>query len=181
MKKCMMIVSVLLLGATPALAAKVYIDYAAGYDFGGVETFQYVETLETNADSLMDARIVDNLRRQLVEGGLVEVDENPDIYVTYHVTTRDQQVFETTGYGYGGVRRGWRRWGTGVTATTTERTYTEGTLIVDAYDAKDKQMVWRGTATLTVKDNPEKRAKQIAKILDKMGKRWRKILEEEGQ
>jgi hypothetical protein len=60
-------------------------------------------------------------------------------------------------------------------------TYTEGTLIVDAYEAKDKKMIWRGTGTVTVKEKPEKQVEQIETILDKMGNKWQKILKNEGE
>ena len=54
--------------------------------------------------------------------------------------------------------------------------YTEGTLIIDGYEPKEKKMVWRGTGTVTVKAKPEKQTKQVEKILTKMGKKWEKIL-----
>ena len=66
--------------------------------------------------------------------------------------------------------------GSSVTTTTT---YTNGTLIIDAYEPAEKQLVWRGTGTVTVKEKPEKQAKQINKILTKMGKEWEKILKKQ--
>jgi len=49
--------------------------------------------------------------------------------------------------------------------------------IVDAYDSASKEMVWRGTGTVTVKDDPAKQVKQLKSILTKMGKQWDKILD----
>jgi hypothetical protein len=45
--------------------------------------------------------------------------------------------------------------------------YTEGTLSVDAFDAKTRQPLWHGQATGTVssKPNPEKVEKAVAKIM----------------
>lgn len=37
-------------------------------------------------------------------------------------------------------------------------------------------MIWRGTGTVTIKEKPEKQAKQIDNILEKIGNRWDKIL-----
>jgi hypothetical protein len=45
----------------------------------------------------------------------------------------------------------------------------------------DKKMVWRGTGTVTVKAKPEKVTQQIQNILDKLGKRWAKILKGQGK
>ena len=66
-------------------------------------------------------------------------------------------------------------------STTTASTYTEGTLIVDAYEPVDGMMVWRGTGTVTVKSKPEKQTKQVQKIMAKMGSKWEKILANQGE
>ena len=183
MKKALGFSAALLLLAMPAAAQKVNIDYSRDFDFSKVKTFQYVETDETKAPSdLMDGRIVGAIKRELKEGGLTEVTENPDLYVTYHIATQDNTVYNTTNFGYGGYWGGWYGWGGGMgTSTTTASSYTEGTLIIDAYDPADKKMVWRGMGTVTVKDDPAKRGKQLDKILDKLGKRWNKILAEQGK
>jgi len=47
-------------------------------------------------------------------------------------------------------------------------TYAMGTLVVDLYDAHTRQMVWRGVATDSVSDKPEKDTQRITKALQKM-------------
>ena len=173
----------LMLAVTPVAAQQVTIDYAKDVDFKAVKTFQYTETKETNAqDSMMGDRIVTDLKAQLTEAGLTEVKDSPDIFVTYHMTSKEDTVLNTTGFGYGGFGVGWGRWGGGMaSSTTTESTYTEGTLIVDAYQASDKKMIWRGTGTVTVATKPEKQEQQIQKVLTKMGTKWSKILKNQGE
>lgn len=172
----------LLLMASPSLAQKIDIDYAQDFDFDKVETFAYVETEDTNsADSLMHGRIEEAIVEELTAGGLKQVDADADLYVTYHLASKDNTVLNTTSYGYGGYGRGWRRRGGGMaSSTTTTHTYTEGTLIVDAYEPSEKKMVWRGTGEVTLKSKPEKKAKQITKIMSKMGSQWEKILAKQG-
>jgi len=188
MKKALGIIIVLGLAATPALAQKVNIDYAHDYDFDSIETFQYVDTDDTNYESpMMHDRIVAMITDGLKDGGLTEVTENPDIYVTYHVATEGRTSYTTTSFGYGGYYGGWGgygRYGYGpgmTTSQTTARNYTEGTLIIDAYGGEEKKMIWQGTGTVTVKDNPEKRVKQLEKILNKLSKKWKKILAGKGK
>jgi hypothetical protein len=192
MKKVLGLIFVVVLVATPAMAQKVAVDYAHDFDYSGVKTFQYVDTEESNAkNELMAGRIAELIKKELREGGLTEVQENPDIFVTYHVTTEELSSFNTTsmGYGgYGGYGPGWGGWGgygyggTGMASSTTYETrYTEGTLIIDGYDPSDKKLVWRGTGTVTVKAKPEKQVKQVEKILAKIGKRWDKILAGKGK
>lgn len=175
----------LALVATPALAQQINIDYDHAFDFDKVKTFTYVETKESNAkDPLMDGRIKDAIIKALTEGGLQNVDSDADLYVTYHVSTKENTVLNTTNFGYGGYGGGWGRWGGGVgmgTSTTTASTYTEGTLIVDAYGPGDQKMVWRGTGTVTVKSKPEKQTQQIDNIIAKMGAKWEKILANQGK
>jgi len=193
MKKALGLVFVLALAATPALAQKVTVDYAHDFDFSGVKTFQYVDTRESNSkNELMAGRIVEMIKKELREGGLTEVQENPDLYVTYHVTTEEMSSFNTTGMGYGGYGGygpGWGGYGGygyggygGMASTTTYETkYTDGTLILDGYDPTDKKLVWRGTGTVTIKDKPEKQIKQVDKILTRIGAKWDKILAGKGK
>ncbi len=191
MKRTLGLVCVLFLAATPAMAQKVTIDYAHDFDFSGVKTYQYVETKDSDIkNELMADRITTMFKKELAEGGLKEVTENPDIYVTYHSTSKENTSYNTTsmGYGgYGGYGGGWGGYGRyggmgGMGSSTTyATTYTEGTLIFDAYEPGDKTLVWRGTGTVTVKAKPEKQIKQVDNILKKLGSKWDKILAGQGK
>ena len=191
MKKALGLVFVLALAATPAMAQKVTIDYAHDFDFSAVKTFQYVETKDSDIkNELMADRITTMFKKELAEGGLKEVTENPDIYVTYHATSKENTSYNTTsmGYGgYGGYGAGWGGYGRyggygGMASSTTYETkYTEGTLIIDGYDPTDKKLVWRGTGTVTVKAKTEKQIKQVDNILKKLGSKWDKILVGQGK
>ena len=177
--------------ALPAFAQKVTIDYAREFDFDSAQTFQYVDTDESNIQDnmIMADRVVSMIKKELREGGLREVEENPDLYVTYHFTSQERKSYSTTSMGYGGYWDDWGGWG-GYggfggpmmgSSTTQEYSYEEGTLIIDAYDSQEKKMVWRGSGTVTVKDKPEKQVKQVEKILAKLGNRWDKILAGKGK
>ena len=184
MKKILGLVFVLALAATPAMAQKVTIDYAHDFDFGSIKTFQYVNTKDTNPkNELMANRVVEMIKKELTEGGLTEVSENPDIYVTVHYASQERSSFTTTNFGYGGYWGGWGGWGypSMGSSMTTEQTYTDGTLVIDAYDAKEKKMIWRGTGTVTVKAKPEKQIQQVDNILTKLGNKWDKILAGKGK
>ena len=184
MKKILPLIFVLALVATPAMAQKVNIDYAHEFDFDSVKTFTYVSTDETNiqGNELMAGRVSSMIRQKLIQGGLQEVKEGGDLYITYHFSAEDKTVYNTTNFGYGGAWGGYYGWGGGMgSSTTTASTFTEGTLVIDAYDGKEKKMVWRGTGTVTVKAKPEKQIKQVENILHKLGNRWDKILKGQGK
>ncbi len=193
MRKMFGLLVVFAVVATPALAQKITIDYAHDFDFSQVKTFTYVDTEDSNSgNQLTDNRLRNAILTELREGGLAQVAADGDIYVTYHVTTQDNTVFNTTSYGYGGWGPGWGgygRYGYGGFyggmgmggSTTPATTYTDGTLIIDAYEPSEKKMVWRGTGTVTIKAKPEKQVKQVDNILRKMGNKWDKILKNQGK
>ena len=169
----------LLLVTAPVYAQKIDIDYAHDYDFEKVKTFAYVDTKETNhPNQLMDGRIKAAIIEQLKEIGLEQAENDADLYITYHIKTSENTVFNTTGFARGGMGRGWGGWGGGAAmVTTTATTYTDGTLIVDASEPDENKLVWRGASTVTIKANPAKQADQIEKVVTKMGQRWARILD----
>jgi Domain of unknown function (DUF4136) len=115
-----------------------------------------------SAISLSEQRIHDGVNAQLQAQGMTQVDSNPNVFVATHVTTQTVPQVIAPGFGY---------WGFGGGMATVQ-TYTEGTLVVDLYDATTKKMVWRGVATATVSSKPEKNAAKIDKSLAKMFARY---------
>jgi hypothetical protein len=182
------VVVVLGMAASPAFAQKVVLDYAHDFDFKSATTFSYVDTKDTNIkNGLMAHRVVSAIKKELGTHGLNEVQNNPDLFVTYHFSTQDNQVFTTTSMGMGGAGRGagWGRWGAGGvgmgTSTTRATTFTEGTLVIDLFDPEEKNLVWRGSGTVTLKGKAEAQIKQVDNVLKKLGKRWDKIVAGKGK
>ncbi len=138
-------------------------DYDREADFSQISTFGWTGKQHPKINDLVHNRIVNSLRTQLEAKGIDEVDSNPDVLVTYYGQHDDRTVIDTSNYGYG-YGRGWGWGGAGMgSSTTTVRTYKEGTIIVDIYGAGDKQLIWRGTVTGTISDNPQKNEKNIVK------------------
>ena len=77
------------------------------------------------------------------------------------------------GWGYGGA---WGYgWGGGMgasTSTTTTSTIRNGTLAIDMMDPQRKQLVFRGVATDTLNDKPEKNTKKLNKALAKIFEKY---------
>jgi hypothetical protein len=167
------------LGAMPAAAQKVQIDYDKTVDFSKYETFAWDETAGTSlaeASPLMHSRLKNAIEDEFGKAGVTEVEpgENPDFYITYHTNTKDQVRYNTVDYGY---RRGpgWY-WGGGFGhSATSAYTYSKGTLVIDIWDAHTENLVWRGVSTATVPENPEKAARLIDSSVSKLAKKWRKM------
>ncbi len=139
------------------------IDFDRDANFSQFKTFAYKSTTPAE-DQLMDRRIVAAIEEELSQEGIQKVDANPDVYTTYHAATQSQRSWNTTGMGYG-YGPGWY-WGGGMgTTTTREVQYEVGTLVIDVWDAKKKQLVFRGLVSGTISDNPQKNAKNIRKAV----------------
>jgi len=82
-------------------------------------------------------------------------------------TTQTQQTLDTFYEGFGG---GWRWRGMGVfgDSTTTVENYKVGTLVVDLFDANNKKLIWRGSASDTLSDKSDKNIKSLDKGVQKM-------------
>ncbi len=156
--------------AAVAMAAcstlKTSTDYRPGTDFGKYKTFAFKNTEDIKNNILVD-RIKSALGTQLRAKGFTENDQNPDLIVVAHPRLSQQTQINTynTGWGYGW---GWRG-GMGTTTSTVDQ-IPVGTLIVDLVDAKDKELVWRGTASDTLKEKatPEERDKSLNDAMAKL-------------
>lgn len=164
----------LTLVALPAAAQSVQVDYDRSVDFEKFRSFAWAETPQTSIrgeSPLTHSRIKNAIEHYLAEDGLIEDTEQPDVYVTYHTSSKEEVRFNTSSFGAGyGAGWGWDPyWGGGMTtSTTTMHSYERGSLIIDLWDAETKEMIWRGTASAVVSPNPEKQEKQINKAVKKM-------------
>ena len=156
-----------MLGA--AFAQKVQTDFDHQANFSQYKTYSWQEIKPAN--SLWDARIKSAVDAQLAAKGWTQVDSGGDVALVAIKTSQTQRTLQTFYDGVGGGW-GWRRFGGGGfgDATTTEQDYKVGTLVVDLYDAKTKQLIWRGSAQDTVSDKATQNEKNLDKGVAKMFK-----------
>jgi hypothetical protein len=160
---------VLLLSAGCDLSTNV--DYDPDADFSAIKTYAWTETRHPEISDLAHRRIVGAVNMQLEAKGLRMVESEPDVTVTYHGDDREKVEVDTAFYGY---RYGPRwRWHGGVPVTASQvRTYKEGTLIIDIYNTAEKILIWRGTVTGTISENPQENAKKIDKGVEKVFEKY---------
>jgi hypothetical protein len=155
------------LGAAFAQHVKTDFDHKA--NFSQYKTYSWQEIKPAN--SLWDARIKNAVDAQLTAKGWTQVDSGGDVALVAIKTTQTERSLQTFYNGFGGGW-GWRGFGGMGEATTTEQDYKEGTLVVDLYDAKTKQLIWRGSAEDTVSDKAAKNEKNLDKGVAKMFKKF---------
>ena len=120
-------------------------------------------------DPLKRQRVIDDVNTALAAKGLKMVTSNADVGIAAHEATQQEHSLDTFYNGFGG---GWR-WGGGFgSATTNVNTYEVGTLVVDIFDCKTKEAVWRATATKTLSSNPQKNAESLNKAITDMFKKF---------
>jgi hypothetical protein len=152
--------------ASVTFAQKVTTDYAKDTDFAQYKTFMWIKEPKT-ADPLVKQRVMADVNSALAGSGLQLVTTDADLCVAAHAATKQEHTLNTFYNGFGG---GWR-WGGGFgSATTTTDTYQVGTLVVDIFDARTKNAIWRGTATKTLSGNPQKNAASLNQAVVKMFK-----------
>ena len=172
--KVLALPALLVLAAAPVMAQSVHIDYDKNYDFSKIETYQWVKPVEDEKNPLMAQRLRNAVDYHLSMKGVRQVDSDPDVFVTYSSNSKQEVQVNSTSFGYG-YGPGWY-WGGGVgTTSATVSTYEVGTLVIDVWDAKTKNLVWRGTASGTVSPNPDKMEHKLNTALEKLYKKWEKM------
>jgi len=166
--------------AKDVVTQDVYIDYDRTARLSGFRTFAVAEppgdeSLEQSAP-VTHRHLLGAIRKRLLSAGrLTEDRASPDIYVTYRVATKEaMSMGTTTGYETGPGWRGGYYWAGaswGISNAPADA-YDVGTLVIDAWDAKEKRAVWRGVATDTISADPKKANKSIDSALDKLMKKW---------
>ena len=170
-KNVVLVLIGLILFAGKASAQQVKTDYDHGANFAQYKTYSW-EQVKTK-DPLDVDRIKSAVNAALTAKGWTQVDSGGDVSIVAMEITRNQQTLNTFYDGFGGGW-GWRRFGGGGygEATTTTETYKVGTVVVDLFDAKTKQLIWRGSESDTLSNNSEKNIKNLDKGVDKMFKKF---------
>jgi len=169
--KTMVLTGVALVVAGGAWAQDVKTDYDKAANFGAIKTFSL--KLGTGwGNQIGEKRVTDEITEALTAKGWKVVPEaEANAQVVLHGATETKRSLNTFYSGMGGYGyRGWGGMGGTGTATTTESQYTVGTLVVDIFDAKAKNLLWRGVAQDELSDKTDKNIKKLGKASDKLFK-----------
>jgi hypothetical protein len=146
--------SALLLAAC-ASRPTVQTDHDPAAQFSRYQTYTWREQPE-KAPPLVRQRIVAAIDAQLRAKGWTQAPDG-DVAIAAHVATREEHSIDTFYDAPMWSGWGWHHgWGIGMGYSRSRvRTYTVGTLVVDMFDARSRQAIWRGTAEGTVPDTPQ--------------------------
>ncbi len=158
----------LLAGACSGISTST--DYDPAVDFTTFSTYTWIDS-QGEVDNITSSRIRQSVDAALTSKGWSESASNPDVAVSYQVTTAQRSSFTTVNTGWGGGYGWGGGWGMGMgTSQTTEQTWQEGSLVLGIFDAGTKNLVWTGTATtdLDPSRSPADRQKVIDDAVNKM-------------
>jgi Domain of unknown function (DUF4136) len=167
MKRTIIAWTGLLIGAALLIAADVKTDYSHSTDFNQFHTYSWLKVQAGN--SLWTDRIKHDVDTEFAAKGWSQVPSGGDAAVSAFGATHQQPTLETYYDGFGG---GWFWRGGPDFATTTVETTPVGTLVVDIFNARDKKLIWRGTASNVLSDHPEKNEKKLADSVQDMFKHF---------
>jgi len=153
------------LAGVHALAQKTSVDWDHNItDFSKYKTYAWVKPVRPTTNPLVDERIVAAVDSQLSAKGLRKVETDPDLLVTYNAGVKQERSAIATGMG------GWRMGGgMGRIDPVIENM---GTLVVDLSEGRDRKLIWRGAASDTLSDKPEKNTQKINKAIAKLFKQF---------
>jgi Domain of unknown function (DUF4136) len=157
-----------------AFADKIKTDYDKAASFSQFKTYAFKPGLLMIAEDRdrLDSRFFKAMRQELNNKGMTEVQENPNVYVTYFGTLG---AVSSSGSLYApgqlatydwGIPQGW----SGVTSTTS----VQGSVLIEMVNASTRQLVWRATLQGLVKNlgNPDKQEQRINEVIQKAFKEY---------
>ncbi len=148
------------------LAQDVRYNSMPGTNFAKYHTYKWVDCGGKHPSQITDQEIIMDIDGQLSQKGFTKSATDPvDMYVCYQIALDQERQWNA--YGMGGFRFG----GMG---TATSSTITNGTMILDFYDAAAKQQIWQGTATKTIDPggNEQKNLRNLEKGITKLMKNF---------
>jgi hypothetical protein len=165
--KAMWCALLLCMTATLALGQTVSVNFNKSQSFAGYHTYAWGSNNANQIKNSILAQVaMQDVDAALQGKGLQKVEENqtPDLIVTANGGMQQQTTYTAMGMrGFGG--------GMG---TITPQQNVIGTLIVDLYDAKTQNLVWRGIGQNSLSNNGGKNQQVVGKAVTKMFNQWPK-------
>ncbi len=159
-------------------------DWDKSIDFDSFTTYSLLPWDQHN-DSIVNPfqkeRLLAAIKDQMNERGYQFAETNGELAVSIYITLKNQTGYSAYTDHYGMYGSGWGYgvpWGfygpgyggfNGINSTTvTPYNYTEGTIVLDVFNTKDKKLIWQAVGTGVVSGNPQQTEKSIPKGIGKM-------------
>lgn len=172
--------ALLLLAAPPLLAGSdIQIDFDREFDFSTIHSYAWKDDPRRSLSEdnpFLHERIVEIVDGRLYRSGIKKVEDDPDAYIAYRVAINSDMAIDAAEYGYfypGTWYWSPVAWSWATPNMPTERTFTKGTLLIEVWTARTKQIVWRGSGQGETTTNLDKMQKKILTLITKIADKWR--------
>ena len=169
--RAVLVASLVMLPAM-ASAQDVKIDYDKAFDFSTVKTYSIAIGTKWGND-LSERRVLTEIDEEIaLKGWKKAATGQADIVVMLHGATQTKRTANTFYSDMGGYGYGYRGFGGMGTSSTVVNEYQVGTLVVDMFDAKSKNLVFRGIAEDEISDNANRNKSRLEKASQKLFKNF---------
>lgn len=142
-------------------SVRVNVDYDKKANFSAYKSYAYFKSGIDKAEisDLDKKRILYAIDDAMATKGFTK-SESPDVLISIFTKEREViDVYQNYGWGWG------PSWGMGYSRTTTTP---EGTLFIDIFDAKTKELVWQGQGTGYLTTNTDKKEERIKEFVSRI-------------
>lgn len=146
-------------------SVRVNADYDKKVNFTNYKTYAYLKSGidKVEISDLDKRRILYSIDEVMTAKGFTK-SENPDVLISIFTKERERvDIYNNVGFGWGWGWNPW--WGMGYSSVTTTP---EGTLFIDIFDAKTKELVWQGEGSGYLTTNTEKKDARIKEFVSKI-------------
>ncbi|CCG54119.1 Probable lipoprotein precursor [Flavobacterium indicum GPTSA100-9 = DSM 17447] len=143
-------------------SVRVNADYDKKANFSAYKSYAYFKSGIDKAEisDLDKKRILYAIDDAMATKGFTK-SESPDVLISIFTKEREViDVYQNYGWGWG-----WGPWGLGYNRTISTP---EGTLFIDIFDAKTKELVWQGQGTGYLTTNTDKKEERIKEFVSRI-------------
>ena len=170
MKLKILLFAIILIIMQSCSTISITSDWDRESNFTDYKTFSILPRDKANETMINDfdwKRIQEAITNEMTARGYT-YQESGDLDVGVHIILESKTDYTAYtdyygAYGYRGYGWGYGYGMGGATTTVAQTEYTQGTLILDVFDAKEKALMWEAIAVGTVKEGNVDREKRINK------------------
>ena len=160
MNKILIIIALTALGSLSANAQKVKVTSDPGADFSRYKTYAWDQGMFSNP--IIRQHIIVAVDNAMAAKGLQKVETEPDLIMSALASTESDLTVTNPSWA-----PSLNSIATGIPASSQAWPVTKGTLIINISDAKNKNAIWRGTASQTLEHGPTGDRVRDAKAVEK--------------
>ena len=180
MKRCGIVLLMLMLSPMIAVAGKVHVDFDTGFDFSSARSVSWGDTNTEAESELIERRIIRAVESALEESGLELRADSADLIVLSHAIVGTERKTKGGGIGIGIFKNtSWGGVSVGGSGGKQTKLVPVGTVQVQIIDAATGALVWEGSARDALVGRDSRSEARINKAVDRMFRNFPPVVGEQ--